>query len=399
MSEETYHLLYDALRGNPISDEKVSQFVRDNMSFIYDNSCKDKPKFILDVITSKVYRLEGKSRKEVLYESKAREVIQNIHRPPGRACRKGGVRKVLEDFKSQFYCKGMNGIVRQTLKECSGTCNRLRALKTGKAPPNLIRTYAVMERVQIDLIEMYGPTNPVKEQAKHDYRFILTVVDTFSKYCWLYPLIDKKAINVANMLQHIFVEYGCPDQLHSDNGKEFTAEVVQHLCHAMNIKVIHGSPYHPQTQGQVEILNKKVKSTLKHRLLDSRPEEQVNVWPFLLPEIRQNLNNTWHVTLKCTPFQVFFGRDSKHLQDKSGHCLTVLPSDQFLLSMAACDNPANIAAESRCQVVDDIPSQDQLANEMVASLYHTAQTRLRYYPTVRENTESKFYENYLAYTR
>ena len=50
-------------------------------------------------------------------------------------------------------------------------------------------------------------------------------------------------------------------------------------------------------------------------------------------------------------------------------------------------------------MVDDIPSQDQLANEMVASLYHTAQTRLRYYLTVRENTESKFYENYLAYTR
>ena len=34
--------------------------------------------------------------------------------------------------------------------------------------------------------------------------------------------------------------------------------------------------------------------------------------------------------------------------------------------MAACDNPANIAAESRCQVVDDIPSQDQLADEMLA---------------------------------
>ena len=128
------------------------------MSFIYENSCKDKPKFVLDDITSKLYRLEGMSRKEVLYESKAREVIQNIHRPPGRACRKGGVRKVLEEFKSQFYCKGMDGIVRQTLKECSGTCNRLKALKTGKAPPNLIQTYAVMERVQNNFISEFAPT-------------------------------------------------------------------------------------------------------------------------------------------------------------------------------------------------------------------------------------------------
>ena len=72
---------------------------------------------------------------------------------------------MLEEFKSQFYCKGMDGIVRQTLKECSGTCNRLRALKTGKALSNLIRTYAVTERVQIDLIEMYGPTNPIKNKT------------------------------------------------------------------------------------------------------------------------------------------------------------------------------------------------------------------------------------------
>ena len=48
----------------------------------------------------------------------AREVIQNMYSPTGRACKKGGVRKVLEEFKSQFYCKGIDGIVRQILKEC-----------------------------------------------------------------------------------------------------------------------------------------------------------------------------------------------------------------------------------------------------------------------------------------
>ena len=99
--------------------------------------------------------------------------------------------------------------------------------------------------------------------------FNLSSTLLLNNYCWLYPLIDKKTISVANMLQHIFVEYGCPDQLHSDNGKEFTAGVVQHLCCAMNIKVIHGSPYHPQTQGQVQSPNKRLKQL--------RPEEQVNV--------------------------------------------------------------------------------------------------------------------------
>ena len=67
-----------------------------------------------------------------MYESKAREVIQNIRRLPGRACRKGCVGRV--------QIPRMDGIVLQTLKECSGTCNILKALRTGKAPPNLIQT-------------------------------------------------------------------------------------------------------------------------------------------------------------------------------------------------------------------------------------------------------------------
>ena len=399
MSEETYHLLCDALRGNPNSDERVSQYLENNISFIYENSCKDRPKFLFDDTISVLYKLEGNSRKQVVYGSKAREIVQNIHRPSGRACRKGGVRKVMAEFQSHYYCKGIEHIVRETLRECSGTCNRLRVLKTRKAPPKLIRSYSVMERVQIGLIEMYGPKSPFKDEAKHNYRFILTVLDTFSKYCWLYPLAEKKAVNVANALKHIFVDYGCPMYLQSDNGKEFTANVVQHLCSVMNIKEIHGSPYHPQSQGQVESLNKKVKSTLKFRLLDFPAEEQKDVWPFLLPEISQNLNNTWHVTLKCTPFQVFFGRDSRHFQDESGSCLTVLPSDQFLLFMTSSDCSVKYNDDSPTDQAVAHEEQNTLADDMLAALYDTAQTRLQYYLRVRENTESKYYQNYLAYIK
>ena len=70
------YLLRDALRGNPNSDE-VSRLVRDIMVFINENSYKDKLKLILDDITSKRNRLEGKSRKEVLHESLIHSMYQN----------------------------------------------------------------------------------------------------------------------------------------------------------------------------------------------------------------------------------------------------------------------------------------------------------------------------------
>ena len=50
------------------------------------------------------------SRKEVLYESKPREVIQNIHRLPGRGCRKGEVRKCWKSSNPSFTAKEWMGL-------------------------------------------------------------------------------------------------------------------------------------------------------------------------------------------------------------------------------------------------------------------------------------------------
>ena len=133
-----------------------------------------------------------------------------------------------------------------------------------------------MERVEVDLLEMYGTNSTFLTSSEHNFRIILSAIDTFSRYCWLIPLADKTADSVARCLHHIFQEYGCPQTLHSDNGGEFTAEVIKLICQRMNIKRIHGAPYHPQSQGQVESLNKRVRSVLNHRLLDFCPTEQSN---------------------------------------------------------------------------------------------------------------------------
>ena len=418
MSEETFHLLTEAVKGNPENKMEVKQFVKDNMSFLFENSCKSRPKFVYDESKLTLYRVQGGQNKEVLYESKAREVVQHIHRPPGRACRKASVRAVVEEFQSNYFCKGIDNIVRETLRNCNGTCKRLQALKTRNPPPKLIRTYSIMERVQVDLIEVYGPKSPFKETANHGYRLILSILDCFAKYCWLIPLSDKKANTVAGALRHVFVEYGCPELLHSDNGGEFIAEVIQHLCKLMNISTVHGAPRHPQSQSQVESLNKKVKSTLRHRLLDFKPEEMADVWPFLLPEISQVINNTWHATIKCTPFEVFFGRPSRLFIGSTGSCISVAPSDKYLLLMASTGqvtgkesvSAGNDSSSDTDGWSDNSDGSDQgdirisrkddiKIEELIASLHQTSQTRLQMYHNVRENTEARYYQNYLAYIR
>ena len=242
-----------------------------------------------------------------------------------------------------------------------------------------------MERVEVDLLEMYGPNSTFLTSSEHNFRIILSAIDTFSKYCWLIPLADKRADTVARCLHHVFQEYGCPQTLHSDNGGEFTAEVIKLICQRMNIKQIHGAPYHPQSQGQVESLNKRVRSVLNHRLLDFCPTEQSNTWPFLLPEVCQVLNNTWNASLKSTHFEVFFGRESRLFQG-DGLPVTVMPSDNFIKLMTL---------NGHCE--DN--QGDYLFYEEMISLYHLQKHRLQSFMKVRENCEKKYYENYLAYIK
>jgi transposase InsO family protein len=54
---------------------------------------------------------------------------------------------------------------------------------------------------------------------------------------------------------------GHPECLHCDNGTKFLGEVKQ-LCIDFGIKMIHGTAYHPQSQGRVERVNQTLKAKI-----------------------------------------------------------------------------------------------------------------------------------------
>ena len=72
----------------------------------------------------------------------------------------------------------------------------------------------VGEKLYVDLVS--------KSETIRGNSYMLTVADSFSQYCRAYWIPNKEAHTLAKILmdQHFNV-YGLPDQLHSDNGKEF----------------------------------------------------------------------------------------------------------------------------------------------------------------------------------
>ena len=112
-----------------------------------------------------------------------------------------------------------------------------------------ILTNEFSSRAQIDLIDM-------QSMVQNSFKWILVNQDHLTKFVILRALTSKHAAEVAHHLLDIFLLIGAPAILQSDNGSEFTAQVIQELRIIWpTLIMVHGKPRNPQSQGPVERAN------------------------------------------------------------------------------------------------------------------------------------------------
>ncbi|PSC71372.1 H(+) hexose cotransporter 2 [Micractinium conductrix] len=99
------------------------------------------------------------------------------------------------------------------------------------------------------------------------YRYVLVVIDVFSRYCWLYPLASKTTIGVARHLYFQFMRTQVPAKLQTDNGLEFCGKEVKELCELFNVRHAKSMPGHPETNGCVERKNRELKNKIRALLM------------------------------------------------------------------------------------------------------------------------------------
>ena len=98
-----------------------------------------------------------------------------------------------------------------------------------------------------------------------------------------------------------------PKILQTDNGGEFKNNNLENFCNENNIKLIHSSPYHPQTNGTVEATHKEIQKYIYMEFLKNK--ETVNIEEKLF-EIIKIHNNKKHSTTKRIPKEI------RDLEDK-----------------------------------------------------------------------------------
>jgi len=144
---------------------------------------------------------------------------------------------------------------------------------------------------QADLIDMqsYSRTNK-------GFKFILIIIDTYTKYVWTVPLKNKSSKEVTQGMLIIFTN-NHPKLLQTDNSREFYNKPFQDLMKKYNVK--HYSTYSSIKAGIVE----RVIRTIKNKIYTYFTATGSWNWFNSLQNIVHNYNNTIHKTINCTPFE------------------------------------------------------------------------------------------------
>ena len=91
-----------------------------------------------------------------------------------------------------------------------------------------------------------------------DNRYVLVILDCFSRWTEACPLPNKTALAVADaFFQLIVCRFGMPAIIHSDQGREFENHLMQELCLLCDAHKTRTTPYHPASDGLVEALTER----------------------------------------------------------------------------------------------------------------------------------------------
>ena len=158
-----------------------------------------------------------------------------------------------------------------------------------------------MELVHIDYV---GMEVTVATQEKPVVKNVLVVVDHFTRYVQAFVTNNHMAHTMARVLYNNFFSiFRFPQRLMSDQGTEFTGDVIAAMCKLLGIQKIRTTPYHPQSNGSAE----RVHQTLQ-RMIGKLDLEKRRKWPKHIGSVLIAYNATRSQVTGYSPYFLMFGR-------------------------------------------------------------------------------------------
>jgi hypothetical protein len=133
------------------------------------------------------------------------------------------------------------------------------------------------------------------------------MVDYFTKWLQVSAMPDQRAATCADkFLRDFVVNMGVPEQLHSDQGKQWESNLWQEMCQLFGIYRTRTTPLHPQSDGQTERANRTLLDVLAKMTRDSPGD-----WDLRIPYATMAYNSSVHSVTGETPYRLMYGREMR----------------------------------------------------------------------------------------
>ena len=157
---------------------------------------------------------------------------------------------------------------------------------------NKTDVYHIDDIWSLDILDLkdYGPEN------NRGYRYVLVIIDNFSKYGWTVPLKNKNAQTIKVFFENILISSKRkPNLIETDRGKEFYNNIFQDFLNKNNIK--HYSRNSSYGAVFAERFNRTIRDLLKKIVF----EQGDGNWIDVLQTITKQYNNRVHSSTKLSP--------------------------------------------------------------------------------------------------
>ena len=209
-----------------------------------------------------------------------------------------GYHKAYNRLALTYYWPRMARDVRKFVTTCD-ICQRMKIKK--HAPYGMLRPLPIPSR-PFEVVTMdFIPELPMTETG---FNNVLVIVDKLTKYGVFIPTTTSITAEATARLvfDEVISRYGIPRSLVSDRDSKWTSGLWEHICNKMGIKRLLTTSYHPQADGQTEILNQTLETALRCFV---NPER--NDWDEYLSAFALSYNTTPHLSTGYAPAFLLYG--------------------------------------------------------------------------------------------
>jgi hypothetical protein len=228
-------------------------------------------------------------------------LLQEFHSSPAGG--HSGIQATLARLSASFYWPGMHKDVKQFVNACA-VCQHNKY--STQSPYGLLQPLPLPQQVWEDISMDFITHLPLT----HNRSCIWVIVDRLTKFAHFIALPTSfTAASLAPIfITEIYRLHGAPKTIVSDRDKVFVSQFWRALFHHLGTSLAFSSSYHPQTDGQTEVLNRCLETYLRCFVSD-----EPHLWLRFLALAEFWYNTSFHSAIGMTPFQALYGRTPPNL--------------------------------------------------------------------------------------